>query len=102
MDKAMYDKGLGVRRKVLGDAYVDAALKNVDDFNQPLPPVIIVLSASLQSVDYALEQAAMIHGARRFRAFREVTLPLILPGDARRASRFPASVGRSRKRGSSW
>jgi putative spermidine/putrescine transport system permease protein len=45
-----------------------------------LPPVIIVLSASLQSVDYALEQAAMIHGARRFRAFREVTLPLIFPG----------------------
>jgi len=45
-----------------------------------LPPVIIVLSASLQSVDYALEQAALIHGARRFRAFREVTLPLILPG----------------------
>jgi putative spermidine/putrescine transport system permease protein len=45
-----------------------------------LPPVIIVLSASLQSVDYALEQAAMIHGARRFRAFREITLPLILPG----------------------
>ena len=45
-----------------------------------LPPVIIVLSASLQSVDYALEQAAMIHGARRLRAFVEVTLPLILPG----------------------
>jgi ABC-type spermidine/putrescine transport system permease subunit II len=45
-----------------------------------LPPVIIVLSASLQSVDYALEQAAMIHGARRLRVFSEVTLPLILPG----------------------
>ena len=45
-----------------------------------LPPVIIVLSASLQSVDYALEQAAMIHGAPRLRAFREVTLPLIFPG----------------------
>jgi len=45
-----------------------------------LPPVIIVLSASLQSVDYTLEQAAMIHGARRLRAFFEVTLPLILPG----------------------
>jgi putative spermidine/putrescine transport system permease protein len=45
-----------------------------------LPPVIIVLSASLQSVDYGLEQAALIHGARRFRAFREVTLPLIVPG----------------------
>jgi 4-carboxymuconolactone decarboxylase len=36
MDKAMYDKGLSIRRKVLGDAYVDAALKNVDDFNRPL------------------------------------------------------------------
>src|ERR1700693_4902581 len=36
MDKAMYDKGLGVRRAVLGDEYVDNALKNVDDFNQPL------------------------------------------------------------------
>ena len=40
MDKAMHDKGLGVRRKVLGDAYVDAALKNVDDFNQPLQDVL--------------------------------------------------------------
>ena len=40
MDKAMYDKGLGVRRKVLGDEYVDAALKNVDDFNQPLQDVL--------------------------------------------------------------
>src|SRR3979409_614346 len=40
MDKAMYDKGLGVRRKVLGDDYVDAALKNVDDFNQPLQDVL--------------------------------------------------------------
>jgi 4-carboxymuconolactone decarboxylase len=40
MDKAMHDKGLGVRRKVLGDDYVDAALKNVDDFNQPLQDVL--------------------------------------------------------------
>ena len=36
MDKAMHDKGMSVRRKVLGDAYVDAATKNVDDFNRPL------------------------------------------------------------------
>ena len=36
MDKAMHDKGLSIRRKVLGDAYVDAATKNVDDFNRPL------------------------------------------------------------------
>jgi 4-carboxymuconolactone decarboxylase len=40
MDKAMYDKGLGVRRAVLGDEYVEAAMKNVDDFNQPLQDVL--------------------------------------------------------------
>ena len=40
MDKAMYDKGLSMRRKVLGDEYVDAALKNVDDFNEPLQDVL--------------------------------------------------------------
>src|SRR6201997_688273 len=40
MDKAMYDKGLSVRRAVLGDAYVDAALKNVDDFNRPLQDLL--------------------------------------------------------------
>lgn len=36
MDKAMYDKGLATRSKVLGKDYVDAALKNVDDFSRPL------------------------------------------------------------------
>lgn len=40
MDKATYDKGLEVRRAVLGDKYVDAALKNVDDFNQPLQDLV--------------------------------------------------------------
>src|SRR5689334_25163237 len=40
MAKAMYDTGLGVRRKVLDDEYVDNALKNVDDFNQPLQDVL--------------------------------------------------------------
>jgi 4-carboxymuconolactone decarboxylase len=36
----MYDKGMSVRRKVLGDAYVDAATKNVDDFNRPLQDIL--------------------------------------------------------------
>jgi 4-carboxymuconolactone decarboxylase len=40
MDKALYEKGLGVRRAVLGDAYVDNALKNVDAFNQPLQDLL--------------------------------------------------------------
>jgi 4-carboxymuconolactone decarboxylase len=40
MDKAMYDKGLGVRRAVLGDTYVDNALKTADAFNQPLQDLL--------------------------------------------------------------
>ena len=34
MDKDRYDRGLAKRRKVLGEAYVDRALANVDDFNR--------------------------------------------------------------------
>jgi 4-carboxymuconolactone decarboxylase len=34
MDKRLYDRGLAKRRNVLGDAYVDRALANVDDFNR--------------------------------------------------------------------
>src|SRR6478752_7878679 len=40
MDKAIYDKGLAVRRAVLGDEYVDAALKSTDDFNRPLQDML--------------------------------------------------------------
>lgn len=40
MDKAMHDKGLNVRRSVLGDDYVNAAMKNVDEFNQPLQDLL--------------------------------------------------------------
>ena len=40
MDNAMHDKGLAIRRAVLGDAYVDNAMKNVDAFNQPLQDLL--------------------------------------------------------------
>jgi 4-carboxymuconolactone decarboxylase len=40
MDKATYDKGLEIRRAVLGDAYVDTQLKNADDFNRPLQELV--------------------------------------------------------------
>ena len=40
MDKAVYDKGMAIRRAVLGDAWVDAALKNVNDFNRPLQDML--------------------------------------------------------------
>ena len=34
MDKALYDRGMTMRRKVLGDEYVDRAIANTDDFNR--------------------------------------------------------------------
>jgi 4-carboxymuconolactone decarboxylase len=34
MDKALYDKGMTMRRKVLGDGYVDAAVANTTDFDR--------------------------------------------------------------------
>ncbi|MCS3728377.1 carboxymuconolactone decarboxylase family protein [Bradyrhizobium betae] len=40
MDKKMHDKGLEVRRAVLGEAYVNNALKNVDDFNRPFQEML--------------------------------------------------------------
>jgi len=33
MDQDLYNNGMKVRRQVLGDAYVDKASANVDDFN---------------------------------------------------------------------
>jgi hypothetical protein len=35
MDKKTHDKGLEIRKAVLGEAYVANALKNADDFNKP-------------------------------------------------------------------
>jgi len=40
VDKEMFEKGLSIRRQVLGDAYVDAAIKNVDDFNRPFQELV--------------------------------------------------------------
>ena len=40
MDKATYDKGLEIRKKVLGSDYVEAQLKNSDDFNKPLQDLV--------------------------------------------------------------
>jgi 4-carboxymuconolactone decarboxylase len=34
MDQARYDRGMAMRRKVLGDEYVDRAVSNIDDFNR--------------------------------------------------------------------
>src|ERR1700691_2225180 len=36
MDKAMFEKGLKIRREVLGADFVDKALASADDFNMPM------------------------------------------------------------------
>ena len=40
MDRKLMDAGLGVRREVLGDDYVDRAMKNADDFNKPFQEIV--------------------------------------------------------------
>ena len=40
MDKKTYDKGLEIRKAVLGEAYVNNALKNADDFNRPFQELV--------------------------------------------------------------
>jgi len=35
MDQELYDKGMKIRREVLGDAYVDRALSKSGEFNDP-------------------------------------------------------------------
>ena len=40
MDKKTHDKGLEIRKAVLGEAYVDNALKNVDEFNKPFQELL--------------------------------------------------------------
>ena len=34
MDKALYDKGMAMRRRVLGDQYVDGAVNHTTDFDR--------------------------------------------------------------------
>jgi len=40
VDQKMFEKGLGIRRAVLGAEYVDNAIKNADDFSRPLQELV--------------------------------------------------------------
>lgn len=40
MNRDLYDQGLKVRRAVVGDTYVDASLKNADDFSMPMQELV--------------------------------------------------------------
>ena len=40
MDQKLRDAGLSVRREVLGDEYVERAMKNADDFSKPFQEIV--------------------------------------------------------------
>ena len=40
MSKEIYDRGLAIRKSVLGAEYVDKALSNADEFTQPLQDLV--------------------------------------------------------------
>jgi len=40
MSDTIFDKGLKIRREVLGDAYVDNSLKQMDEFTRPLQELV--------------------------------------------------------------
>lgn len=47
-----------------------------------LPTTILVISSVFASIPYELEEAAMVFGCTPIQAFRQVVLPLVLPGIA--------------------
>jgi len=40
VDQQMFEKGLAIRRQVLGAEYVDNAIKSADDFSRPLQELV--------------------------------------------------------------
>jgi hypothetical protein len=40
MDQKTHDKGLQIRKAVLGEAYIANALRNADDFNKPFQELV--------------------------------------------------------------
>lgn len=40
MHKELFEKGLAVRRAVVGDSYVEASLKAADDFSMPMQELV--------------------------------------------------------------
>ena len=40
MDKEMFEKGLGIRRAVLGTEFVDNAIATADEFNRPFQELV--------------------------------------------------------------
>jgi len=60
MDKALYDRGMTMRRRVLGDEYVDRAVANTDDFNRQFQELLTT---------YWVRCGAMTRSSREIAAF---------------------------------
>jgi len=55
MDKSLQQAGEAVRRKVLGDNYVDRALNNADDFSRPFQDILNEYCWGMAWTDDALD-----------------------------------------------
>lgn len=40
MNQELFDKGMAVRRAVVGDSYVEKSMKNADDFSMPMQELV--------------------------------------------------------------
>src|SRR5690349_1341133 len=56
MDKKLMEEGVKVRREVLGDEYVDRAMKNADDFNKPFQEMVSEYCWGLAWTDQTLSR----------------------------------------------
>ncbi|MBT6275831.1 MAG: 4-carboxymuconolactone decarboxylase [Chromatiales bacterium] len=76
MDKATFDTGLEIRKSVLGEAYVENALANADDFSRPFQEYVteycwgkIWGSDGLDRKQRSLLNLGMLAGASRWQEF---------------------------------
>ncbi|NKC12520.1 MAG: 4-carboxymuconolactone decarboxylase [Gammaproteobacteria bacterium] len=76
MDKEVFETGLAIRKSVLGEAYVENALANADDFSRPFQEYVteycwgaIWGSDGLDRKQRSLLNLGMLAGASRWQEF---------------------------------
>ena len=76
MDKALHERGMAMRRKVLGDVYVDRAVANTDDFNRKFQELLteycwgaVWTDESLKPRDRSILNLGMIAALGRMHEF---------------------------------
>ena len=76
MDKALHERGMAMRRKVLGDVYVDRAVTNTDDFNRKFQELLtkycwgaVWTDESLKPRDRSILNLGMIAALGRMHEF---------------------------------